>query len=219
MLLYNQWDHAKYIYVVTYDIIAFHFIYSVHIVILYKQWDNIRNISICCDIRYWSNFLVFHVKIIIFSTSHIFHEMCSKPEILLAFHSKWNYSMIIISTKLFAIFENMSGYWETKRNKNYEHQWSYTSATWMKPLVIDFSNKCKISNVIFSLAYPPKSFYFRFISLIMNPSNFLSESADWETSKFEIYILTNLSFEREIRDIRKILVLNKKKNINSFKKR
>jgi hypothetical protein len=58
------------------------------------------------------------------------------------------------------------------------------------------------------LAYPPKSFHFRFMSWIMNASDFLSESVDWETSKFEIYISMNLSnFECEIRDIQKILVL------------
>jgi hypothetical protein len=37
--------------------------------------------------------------------SRIFDEMCSKPEIFLAFLSKSNYSMIIVSTKQFAIFE------------------------------------------------------------------------------------------------------------------
>jgi hypothetical protein len=38
------------------------------------------------------------IKRIIFSMSRIFDEMCSKPEIFLAFLSKSNYSMIIVST-------------------------------------------------------------------------------------------------------------------------
>ena len=42
-----------------------------------------------------------------FSMSRIFDELCSKPEIVLAFLSKSNYSMIIMSTKQFA---------RTKRN-------------------------------------------------------------------------------------------------------
>ena len=48
--------------------------------------------------------------------SRIFDEMCSKPEIFLAFLSKSNYSTIIVSKKQFAIFETISGYWETKTN-------------------------------------------------------------------------------------------------------
>jgi hypothetical protein len=42
--------------------------------------------------------------------SRIFDEMCSQPEIFLAFLSQSNYSMIIVSAKQFAIFETMSGY-------------------------------------------------------------------------------------------------------------
>jgi hypothetical protein len=44
--------------------------------------------------------------------SRIFDEMCWKPKmIVLAFLSKSNCSIIIVSTKLFAIIETMSGYW------------------------------------------------------------------------------------------------------------
>jgi hypothetical protein len=51
-------------------------------------------------------------KRIIFSMSGIFDDrmMCSTPEIFLAILSKSNCSMIIVSTKLFAIIETMSGY-------------------------------------------------------------------------------------------------------------
>jgi hypothetical protein len=48
-------------------------------------------------------------KRIFFSMLRIFDAMCSKPEIFLAFLSKSNYSRIIVSTKLFGIFETMSG--------------------------------------------------------------------------------------------------------------
>jgi hypothetical protein len=51
-------------------------------------------------------------------------------------------------------------------------------------LNLGLNNKCKISNVISSLAYlcrtVQKFFYSRFISLIMNPSSFLSESIPTE---------------------------------------
>jgi hypothetical protein len=44
----------------------------------------------------------------------IFQEMCSKPEILSAFVSKSNCSMIPISRKQFAIFETVFRDWEIK---------------------------------------------------------------------------------------------------------
>ena len=50
------------------------------------------------------------IKRTIISMTRIFVEMCSKPEIFLAFVSKSNYSMIIVLAKLFAILETMSGY-------------------------------------------------------------------------------------------------------------
>ena len=64
--------------------------------------------------------------------------MCSKPEIVLAFLSKSNYCMIIVSTKQYGIFETMSGYCETKGNMkmiNDEHQWSYNQRNMNEALI------------------------------------------------------------------------------------
>ena len=84
--------------------------------------------------------------------------MCSKLKILLASLLKSNCSMIIISRKQFDIFETVFRNWETKRNTK--------TSSIVQPAQynqnLDFSNKSKILNVIFSFAYTPKSFYFRF---------------------------------------------------------
>ena len=80
-----------------------------------------------------------------------------------------------------------------------------TSATRMKTL---FQQQMQDFKRNFLFGVPSKVLLFSLCIInIMNPSSFLSESADCETSKFEIYISTNLSFEREIRDMQKIFVL------------
>jgi hypothetical protein len=141
--------------------------------------------------------------------SSIFDRLCSKPKIILASLSKSNCSMIIMATEQFAIFRTVFGDWETKSNiKITSINVCITSATSCMHGSLGFNIKCEISKVIFSLTYPPKSFYFHFISLIMNPSSFLNELAEWETSKFEIYFATNLSVQHKICDysLQKIFV-------------